>query len=174
VAGDQTATGEVRFRLSMRGYRPEHVDSALQAAEDAARSGEPEVRAAAARVLRETEFEVGLRGYDRLEVDAYVEYLIEEQLLADDAQRAADAAVQPAFQPTLRGYDPEDVDALLRQVGRALVSEDPARLVEARAAVQAADLRIRWFHAYDREQVDHCLTELERRLTSTIRGFPDS
>jgi DivIVA domain-containing protein len=168
------ATAEVRFRFTLRGYDPAQVDAALAAAGSAAGSEYESVRSAAAKTLRETEFRVVMRGYAREEVDAYVELFIDEVLLTDAETRAADAAIQAAFSTTLRGYDPEQVDPLLQQVGRALVSKDAGKLTEARAAIQAGNLRMRLLHAYDREQVDQVLTALDRRLALAIDGDHDT
>jgi hypothetical protein len=67
------------------------------------------------------------------------------------------------FLTVLRGYEPGRVDNLLRRAGDALLSGDPARRAEARAALEDPDLVV-VLRGYDRAQVDAHLRKLRGRL----------
>jgi DivIVA domain-containing protein len=159
----------VEFDIVVRGYDRMAVDSALEAAHRAAQSDDPAVREAAAQELHKADFPVTLRGYARDQVDTYIATLISERLSTGPERWAAEDSVEVDFATSSRGYSIEEVDALLAQAGAALASKNPSQMSAARAAVQTPKLRVKWFGGYDREQVDHYLADLDRRLAAAQR-----
>jgi DivIVA domain-containing protein len=81
VTDDDVRSGQVTFERRWRGYDPEQVDPLLRAAEQAAFDGSVHLRRDLARRLRDAEFRVIRRGYDRDTVDLYTQCLIEDYLL---------------------------------------------------------------------------------------------
>ncbi|MFG2040357.1 hypothetical protein [Dactylosporangium sp. NPDC048998] len=77
--------------------------------------------------------------------------------------RIARRGDRPDFSVVLRGYEPGRVDNLLRRAADALLSGDPARRAEARAALEHPDLVVA-VRGYDRAQVDAHLRKLYARL----------
>jgi cell division septum initiation protein DivIVA len=134
-----------------------------------------------------TSFEVVLRGYDRVAVDALVRAV---ESAAGDEDRIA-AAIKSAgsipvvlrgydraqvdawlaghgagsepeiaeFEVMLRGYGRAETDALLTTVEAAMDSTDPALRREALRAISAAQLPVVW-RGYNRRQVDGWLEML--------------
>jgi hypothetical protein len=67
------------------------------------------------------------------------------------------------FATMLRGYETGRVDNLLRRVGDALLSGDPAACAEVRAELEDPDLVVA-VRGYDRAEVDSHLRKLHARL----------
>jgi DivIVA domain-containing protein len=84
LTDDDVRSGEVTFERKWRGYDPDQVDPLLRAAEKAAFSGSAHFRRDFARRLRDAEFQVIRRGYDRDTVDLYTQFLIENYLVSPD------------------------------------------------------------------------------------------
>nr|MDT0663515.1 DivIVA domain-containing protein [Micromonospora sp. DSM 115978] len=57
------------FTIVLRGYDIAEVDRVLTQADEAVSSGSDSLRSAAREVLRDTNFRMRLRGYDRSQVD---------------------------------------------------------------------------------------------------------
>jgi hypothetical protein len=106
------------FTTVLRGYEKRKVEAVLgRAAEALAAGGDAAQRAAARDALRAAEFEVGLRGYDRLEVDGAVEGLLRELdfMASNDELRMLLGSVLRMSQPT----DQQIVDEVRRLRGLA-------------------------------------------------------
>lgn len=73
-----TPTGSpATFRISLLGYDPQQVHAALQAADEALRSGFASRRAAVAQSLQHARFQVVPRGYRRADVKRHLKSLLE-------------------------------------------------------------------------------------------------
>jgi DivIVA domain-containing protein len=81
LSEEDVRSGQITFARKWRGYDPEQVDAALRAAERSAFEDGPYLRRVMARRLRDIEFRVVWRGYERGTVDMYTQLLIEEYLL---------------------------------------------------------------------------------------------
>jgi DivIVA domain-containing protein len=163
IPPEDVQSGKITFTYTLRGYDPAQVDQLVRAAEQAAFSDDPDVRAEMARTLRDTAFRLVWRGYERAAVDAYTELLRRDYLLASDPPRPGEGAgtvpVSDGFTVGLRGYDVEQVEELIERLQDAIRSQDPFRRSEALAALSGTKLRTA-MRGYDREQVDSYLAAL--------------
>ena len=138
------------------------------------------------------EFEVVLRGYDRVAVDTLaqaIEAAIEKSgplpmTLRGYSPAQVDAWIAGAAAGTaaadtgtgvlelsvvLRGYRPAETDALLAAVGAGLGSDDDARRAEALRAITRTQLPV-GFRGYDRGQVDDYLRRAKSALRKPVRN----
>ena len=66
-------TQPVTFKIVLRGYNVSEVDAAVGRIAEALSSDSPSLRASIAYDLSQITFPVGLRGYDRGQVDEYLD-----------------------------------------------------------------------------------------------------
>jgi DivIVA domain-containing protein len=138
------------FDVSLRGYDRPAVDALVRAVEAAA--GDPARIAAAVKEAGSPL--IVLRGYDRMQVDAWLA-----------GRGGAVAADTPRLLIALRGYRIAETDALLTTVDAALAGDDPFRRAQALRAIHEVRLPVA-FRGYDRGMVDSLLERAARDLGS--------
>lgn len=156
------------FSVVLRGYNPQAVDALLTPAVAALATVDESARADAAAALRRANLPVGLRGFDRAQVDGAIASLAAQLEGAPGSASGPDPSDgwsehTAEFDMALRGYDVASVDRLVEQVGRALASGSAKARAEAAVAVREAVFAVK-FRGYARHQIDRFLQQAAREL----------
>jgi DivIVA domain-containing protein len=160
------------FTIVLRGYAIAEVDRVLALADQALASGSEALRASARAALEAPDFGVGLRGYDRDQVDHAVEHRLAR--LGSRRRGKPGGAGNPGvtggagpaaadFTIALRGYDMTEVDQALAEADKALASGSATVRAYARDKLRQVRFRHR-FRGYARHQVDRAVEHRLSRL----------